>query len=71
MKETSRVTIYMPFRILSLCLLCLLGCSLVGAEEMLLHANGVNTDVELAIYEATVSNWAVPESLIDTVVIET
>jgi hypothetical protein len=33
MKETSRVTIYMPFRILSLCLLCLLGCSLVGAQE--------------------------------------
>jgi Amt family ammonium transporter len=25
---------------------------------------------ELAIYEATVSNWAVPESLVDTVVIE-
>jgi hypothetical protein len=25
---------------------------------------------ELAIYEATVSNWSTPESLIDTVVIE-
>ena len=26
---------------------------------------------ELAIYEATVSNWSIPESLIDTVVIQT
>src|SRR6201999_912584 len=26
--------------------------ALVGAEETLLHANGVNTDVELAVFEA-------------------
>src|SRR5580692_9981367 len=28
-----RVTIYMPLRILSFCLFCLFGCSLVGAQE--------------------------------------